>query len=127
MVFKGKMNDETRYVINIVISMIPIGIVGLFFKDKVEEIFSSGLLIVGCMLLVTAALLAFSYYYRQRRKQYQQRDALIIGISQAIAVIPGLSRSGTTIATGLMLGNNSSVGSILVPNGYSTYFRRGIA
>lgn len=107
--FKGKMNDETRYVINIVISMIPIGIVGLFFKDKVEEIFSSGLLIVGCMLLVTAALLAFSYYYRPKEKSsISKRDALIIGISQAIAVIPGLSRSGTTIATGLMLGNNKA-------------------
>lgn len=107
--FKGKMNDETRYVINIVISMIPIGIVGLFFKDKVEEIFSSGLLIVGCMLLVTAALLAFSHYYRPKEKSsISKRDALIIGISQAIAVIPGLSRSGTTIATGLMLGNNKA-------------------
>lgn len=107
--FKGKMNDETRYVINIIISMIPIGIVGLFFKDKVEAIFSSGLLIVGCMLLVTAALLAFSYYYRPKEKStIGKRDALIIGISQAIAVLPGLSRSGTTIATGLLLGNNKA-------------------
>lgn len=60
--FKFKMNAETRYVINILISMIPIGIVGVFFKDTVEAIFGSGLLIVGCMLLLTAALLAFSYY-----------------------------------------------------------------
>lgn len=57
--FKFKMNAETRYVINILISMIPIGIVGVFFKDTVEAIFGSGLLIVGCMLLLTAALLAF--------------------------------------------------------------------
>ena len=60
--FKFKMNAETRYVINILISMIPIGIVGVFFKDTVEDIFGSGLLIVGCMLLLTAALLAFSYW-----------------------------------------------------------------
>lgn len=62
------MNDETRYVINIVISMIPIGIVGVFFKDYVEAIFGSGLMIVGCMLLLTAALLSFSYYYKPRQK-----------------------------------------------------------
>ena len=94
--FKFKMNAETRYVINILISMIPIGIVGVFFKDTVEDIFGSGLLIVGCMLLLTAALLAFSYY------------AIIIGLAQACAVMPGLSRSGTTIATGLLLGNNKA-------------------
>ena len=62
--FKFQMNDETRYVINILISMVPIGIVGVFFKDEVEAVFGSGLLIVGCMLLVTAALLSFSYYYK---------------------------------------------------------------
>ena len=58
--FKWQMNEETKYVINILISMIPIGIVGVFFKDYVEEVFDSGLLIVGCMLLVTAALLTYS-------------------------------------------------------------------
>ena len=76
--FKFEMNSETRYVINILISMIPIGIVGVFFKDEVEAIFGSGLLIVGCMLLLTCA------------------------------VLPGLSRSGSTIATGLLLGDNKA-------------------
>jgi len=104
--FKFKMNDETKYVLNIVVSMIPIGIVGLFFKDEVEAIFGNGLLIVGCMLLVTAALLVFSYYAKPRPKEkISWRDALIIGIAQACAVMPGLSRSGSTIATGLILGN----------------------
>ncbi len=104
--FKFQMNSETKYVINIIISMIPIGIVGVFFKDYVEEIFGSGLLIVGCMLLVTAALLAFSYYAKPRQKEeISRKDAFIIGVSQALAVLPGLSRSGTTIATGLLLGN----------------------
>ena len=107
--FKFKMNSETRYVINILISMIPIGIVGVFFKDTVESIFGSGLLIVGCMLLVTAALLAFSYYAKPRQKEnISMKDAFIIGLSQACAVLPGLSRSGTTIATGLLLGNNKA-------------------
>lgn len=105
-IFKFEMNDETRYFLNIVVSMIPIGIVGVFFKDTVEEIFGSGLLIVGCMLLVTATLLIFTYYYKPRQKEkISMRDALIIGLAQAAAVMPGLSRSGSTIATGILLGN----------------------
>ncbi len=104
--FKFQMNSETNYVINIIISMIPIGIVGLFFKDYVEDIFGAGLLIVGCMLLVTAALLAFSYYAKPRQKEnISRKDAFIIGLAQAVAVLPGLSRSGSTIATGLLLGD----------------------
>lgn len=104
--FKFKMNDETKYFLNIVMSMIPIGIVGVFFKDKVEEIFGSGLLIVGCCLLLTAVLLTFSYYAKPRqRENISMKDAFIIGLAQACAVLPGLSRSGSTIATGLLLGN----------------------
>ena len=104
--FKFRMNDETKYFINILISMIPVGIVGVFFKDQVEEVFGSGLLIVGCMLLVTAALLVFSYYARPRqRENISPFHAFIIGLAQAVAVLPGLSRSGSTIATGLLLGN----------------------
>lgn len=107
--FKFEMNSETRYVINILISMIPIGIVGVFFKDKVEAVFGSGLFIVGCMLLVTALLLAFSYYYKPRQKEnISMKDAFIIGLAQACAVLPGLSRSGSTIATGLLLGDNKA-------------------
>lgn len=104
--FKCELNEETKYVINIVVSMIPIGIVGVFFKDKVEEIFGSGLLVVGCMLLLTALLLTFSYYAKPRQKgKISVIDAFIIGLAQACAVMPGLSRSGSTIATGLLLGN----------------------
>ena len=105
-VFKFQMNEETEYFLKICVSMIPIGIVGLFFKDKVEEVFGSGLFIVGCMLLLTAALLIFSHFAKPRRKEkIGWSDALIIGIAQACAVMPGLSRSGSTIATGLLLGN----------------------
>ena len=100
------LNEGTRFAINILISMIPIGIVGVFFKDTIEEIFGSGLLIVGIMLLVTAALLAFSYFAKPRqREEISPLHAFIIGIGQAVAVLPGLSRSGTTISTGLLLGN----------------------
>ena len=102
--FKFQMNEETKYALNIVVSMIPVGVVGVFFKDDVEKIFGSGLLIVGCMLLVTALLLAFSYYAKPRqRENISLWHAFVIG--QALAVLPGLSRSGTTIATGLLLGN----------------------
>ena len=107
--FKFELNDETRYVFNILISMIPIGIIGLFFKDYVESIFSSGIMVVGIMLLITAILLSLAYYIKPRKKNnISKRDAFIIGLSQAVAVIPGLSRSGTTIATGLLLGNSKS-------------------
>lgn len=105
----NRLNNDQRYLLNIIVSMIPIGIVGVFFKDKVEEIFGSGLTVVGICLLVTAALLTFSYLARPRQKEHiSLKDAFIIGVSQALAVLPGLSRSGTTIATGLMLGNKKS-------------------
>lgn len=105
-IFKFEMNEETKYVLNILVSMIPVGIVGVFFKDYVEKVFGSGLLIVGIMLLVTAALLTFSYFAKPRQKSHiSLKDAFIIGVAQACAVLPGLSRSGSTIATGLLLGN----------------------
>ncbi len=104
--FKFKWNEGTKYVVNILISMIPVAIVGFCFKDKVEEVFGSGLLVVGICLMVTALLLAFSYYAKPRqRENISPLHAFIIGIAQALAVLPGLSRSGSTIATGLLLGN----------------------
>ena len=100
------LNEGTRYAVNIIISMIPVGIVGVFFKDSIEQIFGSGTTVVGCCLLVTAALLAFSYYAKPRqREQISGWHALVIGIAQAIAVLPGISRSGSTIATGILLGD----------------------
>ena len=104
--FKFKWNEGTKYIVNILISMIPVAIVGFFFKDKVEAIFGSGLLVVGICLMVTAALLAFSYYAKPRQREHiSPWHAFVIGIAQACAVLPGLSRSGSTIATGLLLGN----------------------
>lgn len=102
----SRLNPEHKYTLNILVSMIPIGIVGIFFKDYVEDVFGSGLAIVGSMLLVTAFLLTFSFLAKPRQKEeISLKDAFIIGIAQAIAVLPGLSRSGSTIATGLILGN----------------------
>lgn len=99
------LSPERKYILAIVISMIPIGIVGVFFKDYVEAIFGSGLLIVGFSLIITAALLTMSYYARPRQKEeISLWQAFVIGIAQSLAVLPGLSRSGSTIATGLLLG-----------------------
>jgi undecaprenyl-diphosphatase len=79
--------------------------VGLFFKDTVEEIFGSGLTIVGLCLIITAALLIMSHYARPRQKEnIGLKEAFIIGLAQAVAVMPGLSRSGSTIATGQLIG-----------------------
>lgn len=104
-IFSRKFNSEQAYVLKIVISMIPVGIVGFCFKDYIEQAFSSTL-VVGLMLIITAALLAFAYYAKPRAKsEISYRDALLIGVAQAVAVMPGLSRSGSTIATGLLLGN----------------------
>lgn len=104
-VFSRTFTEEQAYVLKIIISMIPVGIVGVFFKDYIEAAFSS-IVVVGVMLLCTAVLLSFAYYAKPRQKEsISYRDAFIIGLSQALAVLPGLSRSGTTIATGLLLGN----------------------
>ena len=112
--FKFRYNDETDYILKIGLSMIPVLFVGLFLKDQVEALFSS-LLVVGVALLVTALLLYLSDRLSLARKQavsdapgarngISWLQALIIGIGQAFAVIPGLSRSGTTISTGLLCG-----------------------
>lgn len=117
--FTKKMNPEKEYIFKILISMIPVFIVGVFFKEQVTAIFGSGLAIVGLMLLVTSALLVISELLTKKRereagvanqenvtlgKHVGYKEAFIIGIAQACAVLPGLSRSGSTISTGLILG-----------------------
>ena len=101
-------NAEKDYVAKILVSMIPVFIVGVFFKDQVESFFGNGLLLVGICLLITACLLALSEWLQKKRQdvghEVGYKDAIIIGIAQACAVLPGLSRSGTTIATGLLCG-----------------------
>ena len=108
--FKFQNNPQTQYLLKIGVSMIPILVVGVFFKDAVTGIFGAGLTVVGIMLLVTAVLLVLGEYLSKRQavrsatKELGYKEAFIIGLAQSVAVLPGLSRSGTTIATGLMLG-----------------------
>lgn len=109
--FSRRFTPEQAYVLKIVVSMIPIGIVGFAFKDRIDAMLGAPwiLAVVGAMLLLTAALLAFAYYTKPRQKEeISYRDALIIGAAQACAAMPGLSRSGATIATGLLLGNRKA-------------------
>lgn len=109
--FSRRFNEEQAYVLKLVVSMIPIGIVGLLLKDQLNALLEAPciLAVVGAMLLLTAALLAFAYYAKPRQKEtISYRDALIIGLAQACAAMPGLSRSGSTIATGLLLGNKKA-------------------
>ena len=105
--FRFEKNQETRYILLILLSMIPVLVVGLFLKDYVESIFGEGLVVVGCALLVTALLLFLSEFLRRRTAEggpITWKSALWMGLAQAVAVIPGLSRSGSTIATGLLCG-----------------------
>ena len=109
--FSRRFNEEQAYVLKLLLSMLPIGIVGFLFKEQLNALLGSPaiLAIVGAMLLLTAALLTFAYYAKPRQKEtISYRDALIIGLAQACAAMPGLSRSGSTIATGLLLGNKKA-------------------
>lgn len=113
--FKFQWNKGTKYCVNILISMIPVMIVGFTLEDKVDSLFDTTnvkawcgnpLLVVGICLMITALLLAFSYFAKPRqRDNISPLHSFLIGVAQAIAVLPGLSRSGSTIATGLLLGN----------------------
>lgn len=113
--FTFKMDSDFYYVCKILVSCIPVAIVGFCFKDVVESFFGSGLTIVGICLIVTAALLCFAHYsyliyggkenMARRGRDITWLDAFVIGCSQAVAVL-GLSRSGTTIATGIIIGDN---------------------
>ena len=109
--FSTHYNDDMAYVLKILLSMIPIGIIGFAFKDQLNEMLASPsiLAIVGAMLLVTAVLLALTHFYKpQPKDSISYRDAFVIGLAQACAAMPGLSRSGSTIATGLLLGNKKA-------------------
>ena len=105
--FRFKLNEQTHSVFKLLLSAVPVGIVGLFFRDQVEGLFEGNLTVVGSMLLLTALLLALTRVIQPKvTKPVGYADSIIIGIAQAIAVMPGLSRSGATISTGLLLGKN---------------------
>ena len=102
--FEFKWNESTQYISKLVFSSIPVILLGLFFKEEIEQFFTGNLFFVGCMLLLTAALLTLTQFAKSGTKKITFFRALIIGLAQAAAVLPGISRSGSTIATGLLLG-----------------------
>jgi len=102
--FQFQWNEETQFCFKIVLSMIPAVIIGLLFEEQLESFFGGKILLVGVMLLVTALLLLLADKAKNTDKQVSFPNALIIGISQAIAMLPGISRSGATISTSVLLG-----------------------
>lgn len=104
--FSFKWNEETQFSTKIILSMLPAVIVGVFFEEQLEALFGGNILLVGCMLVVTAILLYFADKAKDTQKKVSFSNAFVIGISQAIAMLPGISRSGATISTSVLLGND---------------------
>ena len=99
-----KWNNEFKFSLKIIVSMLPAVIVGLFFEKELESLFGGKILLVGCMLLITAVLLLLADKSKNTKKEVSYLNAMLIGVSQAIAILPGVSRSGATISTSVLLG-----------------------
>jgi undecaprenyl-diphosphatase len=106
--FRFRFNEETKYVIKIGISMIPVGIAGFFLNDIVETYFTGNMVSLGIQFLITAIFLFMTLLIKPKERPIGFTDSFIIGIAQAFAILPAVSRSGATIATGMMLGNKKS-------------------
>jgi undecaprenyl-diphosphatase len=106
--FQFKWNDQTKFSLKIIVSMIPAAFVGVFFNKEIEALFGGRLLLVGSMLILTAVLLLLADRAKTTEKGVGYWDSIIIGISQAIAIMPGISRSGATISTSVLLGVDRS-------------------
>ncbi|WP_194776896.1 undecaprenyl-diphosphate phosphatase [Pararhodonellum marinum] len=102
--FKFQWNAGTQFIAKIAVTLIPIGIVGVFFEEQIESFFGGKIIFVGSMLLITSLLLLFSHYVIKKNGEVTFPKALLIGIAQTLAVLPGISRSGATISTALLLG-----------------------
>lgn len=102
--FQFKVNEEFVFALKIIVSMIPATLIGLFFEEEISSLFSENIMMVGFMLLITAGLLLFADRAKNTDKSVTYRSAFLIGIAQAIAILPGISRSGATISTSVLLG-----------------------
>jgi undecaprenyl-diphosphatase len=107
-ILKLKWNEDMQFLTKIVISMLPAVVVGLFFEDQLEALFGGDIFLVGCMLIVTAVLLFLANKAKDTTKNVSFKNAFVIGISQAIAMLPGISRSGATISTSVLIGNDKT-------------------
>ncbi|MDQ1296958.1 MAG: Undecaprenyl-diphosphatase [Bacteroidota bacterium] len=106
--FKFRLNEETKYIFKLIISMIPVGIAGFFLTDIVDNYFTGNMISLGIQFIITAIILLLPSFIKPGVRQIGYTDSFIIGIAQAIAVLPAISRSGATIATGMMIGNKKS-------------------
>jgi undecaprenyl-diphosphatase len=106
--FRFKLNAETIYIVKIFISMIPTAIAGFFLKEIAENYFTGNMIALGIQFMVSAILLLMTIIIRPKERPISFVDSFIIGIAQAFAILPAVSRSGATIATGMMLGNKKS-------------------
>ena len=106
-IFKGlfqfKWNEEMQFSLKIILSMIPAALVGLLLEEQLEQLFTRNILLVGFMLIITGVLLFLADQAKQTNRKVSWRDAILIGIAQAIAILPGISRSGATISTSVLL------------------------
>ena len=103
-----KWNEETQFSLKIIISMIPAALVGILFEEQLEQLFGGSVLLVGFMLIITALLLWLADKAKNTGKPVSYSNAFVIGIAQAIALLPGISRSGSTISTSVLLGNDKT-------------------
>ncbi len=106
--FSFKWNEDTQFISKIIVSMIPAIIIGLFFEEQLEQLFGGNIMLVGFMLIITGILLFLADKAKQTNKKVSFKNAFIIGVSQAVAMIPGISRSGATISTSVLLGNDKT-------------------
>jgi undecaprenyl-diphosphatase len=107
-ILKFQWNEDLEFVSKIALSMLPAVFVGLFFEEQLEQLFGGSIMLVGCMLIITAVLLFLADRAKDTSKNISFKNALVIGIAQAIAMLPGISRSGATISTSVLLGNDKT-------------------
>jgi len=107
-VLKLEWNEDLQFVSKIALSMLPAVVVGVFFEEELEQLFNGNILLVGCMLIITAVLLFLADKAKDTQKKVSFSNAFIIGVSQAVAMLPGISRSGATISTSVLLGNDKT-------------------
>ena len=107
-ILKFEWNEDMKFIAKIVVSIIPATLVGLFFEEQLEQLFGGNILLVGFMLILTALLLFLADKAKNTSKNVSFSNAFVIGISQAIAMLPGISRSGATISTSVLLGNDKT-------------------
>lgn len=106
--FQFKWNEETEFSVKIIVSMIPAAFIGFYFEDELEALFGGNVLFVGFMLIITALLLWLADKAKNTQKKVSYSNAFVIGVSQAISILPGISRSGATISTSVILGNDKT-------------------